>query len=115
MKLLLTGGTGFFGKALLRHWAAQYLPKWPRRLPKSRSLSRAPGKFLERFPGVSPAGPGCVSTRATSPQPDTLPARGTFTDILHAAADSTYGARLAPVERYDQIVDGTRHPSSTTR
>ena len=32
-----------------------------------------------------------------------------FTHVLHAAADSTLGPRIAPLQRYDQIVDGTRN------
>lgn len=40
--------------------------------------------------------------------PESLP-RGTFTHVLHAAADSTLGPRLTPLQRYDQIVTGTRN------
>jgi UDP-glucuronate decarboxylase len=106
MRLLLTGGTGFFGKALLRHWSAQATQGMA---PADVTLlSRAPGKFLERFPEFRQqawlrfhAGDILLA--------DTLPAAETFTHILHAAADSTFGPRLAPLERYDQIVDGTRN------
>ncbi|HPB75772.1 MAG TPA: NAD(P)-dependent oxidoreductase, partial [Chromatiaceae bacterium] len=34
---------------------------------------------------------------------------GDFTHIIHAAADSTLGPRLAPLERFWQIVAGTRN------
>ena len=44
MHLLLTGGTGFFGKALLRHWHAASAP------PRVTVLSRDPGGFLARHP-----------------------------------------------------------------
>jgi dTDP-glucose 4,6-dehydratase len=106
MKLLLTGGTGFFGKALLRHWLAQAAQgKAP---DEVTVLSRAPGRFLERFPEFRQQ--NWLRFREGDVLfPDTLPADGMFTHILHAAADSTFGGRLAPVERYDQIVDGTRH------
>ena len=32
-----------------------------------------------------------------------------FTHVLHAAADSTLGPQRSPLQRYDQIVDGTRN------
>jgi UDP-glucuronate decarboxylase len=106
MKLLLTGGTGFFGKALLRHWAAQAARGEV--CGEVTVLSRAPGDFLERFPEFRQQ-TWLSFHEGDILVPDTLPTRGAFTHILHAAADSTFGARLAPVERYDQIVDGTRH------
>jgi UDP-glucuronate decarboxylase len=106
MKLLLTGGTGFFGKALLRHWAAQAAQGQV--TAEVTVLSRSPGAFLERFPEFREQ-TWLRFHEGDILLPDTLPAGGTFTHILHAAADSTFGARLAPVERYDQIVDGTRH------
>jgi dTDP-glucose 4,6-dehydratase len=106
MKLLLTGGTGFFGKALLRQWATQAAQGTV--TAEVTVLSRAPGAFLERFPEFRQQAwlrfhEGDVLL------PDTLPAGGMFTHILHAATDSTYGPRLSPLQRYDQIVDGTRH------
>jgi dTDP-glucose 4,6-dehydratase len=41
-------------------------------------------------------------------EPESLPA-GEYSHILHAATDSTFGPTLSPLERYEQIVDGTRH------
>ena len=106
MTILLTGGTGFFGKALLRHWLAQATLG---RVPDEVTiLTRAPDEFLERFPEFRRHAwlrfhKGDILLR------DTLPAEGSFTQILHAAAESTFGPRLSPIERYDQIVSGTRH------
>ncbi len=106
MNLLLTGGTGFFGKALLRHWVAQAAQGG---VPAEVTvLSRDPDKFLEHFPEFRQQAwlrfhAGDILL------PDTFPIDGTFTHILHAAADSTLGPRLTSLERYDQIVDGTRH------
>jgi dTDP-glucose 4,6-dehydratase len=42
-------------------------------------------------------------------QRDTLPWGHSFTHVLHAATDSTIGLSLTPLQRYDQIVDGTRN------
>ncbi|OYT93505.1 MAG: UDP-glucose 4-epimerase, partial [Pseudomonas sp. PGPPP3] len=40
---------------------------------------------------------------------DSLPFGRRFSHVLHAATDSTLGPRLSPLERYDQIVCGTRN------
>ncbi|MCW2312795.1 dTDP-glucose 4,6-dehydratase [Rhodoferax antarcticus] len=37
-----------------------------------------------------------------------LPRGKRFSHVLHAAADSTLGPQLSPLQRYDQIVSGTR-------
>ena len=42
-------------------------------------------------------------------QRDYLPWGNSFTHILHAATESTIGPSLIPLQRYDQIVDGTRN------
>ena len=105
-RILLTGGTGFFGCALLRAWMAASRTGVP--VPAVTVLTRSPGAFLERRPEFSNLpwlefhiGDVCV--------PDTLPKRGVISHILHAATDSTLGPRLTPLQRYTQIVDGTRN------
>ena len=40
-------------------------------------------------------------------QYESLPIGEKFTHVLHAATDSTLGPTLNPLQRYDQIVDGT--------
>lgn len=102
MDLLLTGGTGFFGKALLRHWLAA---------PAAVSvtvLSRNPEGFLAHNPEFA-ALPWLRFHQGDILDLASLPAHGAFTHVLHAAADSTLGPRLTPLQRYTQIVDGTRH------
>lgn len=106
MTILLTGGTGFFGKALLRRWAAQ--TEQGIAPTEVTVLSRDPGQFLKRFPEFR-AHEWLDFHRGDVLEPASLPSAGSFTRILHAAADSTLGPRLAPLERYDQIVNGTRH------
>lgn len=102
MKLLLTGGTGFFGKALLRHWQAADNP------PHVTVLSRNPQGFIKRYPEFS--GLSWLHFHAGDILvPASLPAEAGFTHMLHAAADSTLGPRLTPLQRHVQIVDGTRH------
>jgi UDP-glucuronate decarboxylase len=104
--ILLTGGTGFFGKALLRHWLER----------QGRGnlthnfvvLSRSPENFLAKYPEF--AGQHWLRFHSGDIlRPSTFPVHETFTHVLHAAADSTLGPQLTPLERYTQIVDGTRH------
>jgi len=104
MHLLLTGGTGFFGKALLRHLQATFIPTDASVVV----LSRDPAPFLAAFPEFAEHCQisfvqGDIQLR------DTLPWGHSFTHVLHAATDSTIGPSLTPLQRYDQIVDGTRN------
>lgn len=103
--ILLTGGTGFFGKALLRYW----MNLLPNERPKMVTvLSREPVRFLSDYPEFQHLewlrfikGDVCIA--------ESLPNSANFTDILHAAADSTNGGELKLVDRFDQIVSGTRN------
>jgi len=105
MKLLLTGGTGFFGKSLLRHWTSQAELGLP--VPQVCILSRSPEAFLNSCPEFR-AQAWISFSQGDVLTPDSLPS-GDFTHILHAATDSTMGPKLSPLERYHQIVDGTRN------
>jgi len=103
--LLLTGGTGFFGTALLREWVAGNLP----------ALTGARLTLVTRDPARARAVMGrlleAVGARVVAGdplRPETLP-EGEYTHILHAATDSTRGPALKPLSRFDQIVHGTRH------
>lgn len=105
--VLLTGGTGFFGKALLRHWLAARIDQGRPRHAVT-VLSRSPGAFLECHPEF--AGHGWLSFhQGDILDPQSLPVGGGFTHLLHAATDSTLGPQLMPLQRYKQIVDGARH------
>ena len=108
--LLLTGGTGFFGRSLLRQWlpersggAAQAPPGLGVTV-----LSRDPRNFLVRYPEFTGL-PWLRFHAGDIEDPTSLPQAGDFTHILHAAADSTLGPRLTPLERFWQIVAGTRN------
>jgi len=104
--LLLTGGTGFFGKALLRHWLAAH--EAGDGGPQLTVLSRRPEAFLAQHPEFADQ-PWLRFHAGDMLEPATLPTRAGFTHLLHAAADSTLGPQLTPLQRYTQIVDGTRH------
>lgn len=93
-RLLLTGGTGFFGSWLAQTFARanQALKLDARAVVLARRASAsAPLKSVEPFDG-DVRGPK-------------LP-QGPFTHVIHAAAESS--AQLPPLEMASVIVDGTR-------
>ena len=104
--ILLTGGTGFFGRALLRAWLAQFNAGAP--TPQVTVLTRSPETFNLQYSEFSHQ-PWLQLHCGDISQPNSLPHGSAFTHILHAAADSTLGPQLTPLQRYDQIVNGTRH------
>ena len=104
MRLLLTGGTGFFGKSILRHHLS--LGKSTER--EIAVLSRNPEQFLADHPEFS-RHPSITFMKGDIQQRDALPWTQSFTHVLHAATDSTIGPSLTPLQRYDQIVEGTRN------
>lgn len=104
MRLLLTGGTGFFGRAILRY----YLAKGLTHDFVVFVLSRNPAQFLSVYPEFS-GHQQIIFLQGDIRQRDTLPWAQAFTHVLHAATDSTIGPNLRPIQRYDQIVEGTRN------
>lgn len=113
-RLLLTGGTGFFGRALLRHFHAQARSE-PSGRPHDFSeiivISRNPEVFANRYPDLANASwlrflNADVCLRQTL---DVLLIGETLHAVLHAATDSTDAAVMTPVEKLDQIVEGTRN------
>lgn len=129
MNLLLTGGTGFFGKSLLHYLlgAAKVSLKAPTELSPSTAvgitdrtpslsnqwqrivvLTRDPTLFLSIHPEFRSI-PGIIFQQSNILQRDSLPWADSFTHVLHAATESTIGPSLTPLQRYHQIVDGTRN------
>jgi len=103
-KIFLTGGTGFFGKALLRH----HLYSECSAACEIVVLSRNPEQFLAAYPEFSD-NPSIAFVKGDIQQRDSLPRDLTFTHVLHAATESTIGPSLTSLQCYDQIVDGTRN------
>jgi UDP-glucuronate decarboxylase len=101
-QLLLTGGTGFFGRALLRqHLARDEEGRFPIVV-----LSRNPERFQATYPELSSCSglrylKGDIENRAS------LPWGESFSHVLHAATDSTLGPSLTPLQRFQQILQGT--------
>lgn len=105
--ILLTGGTGFFGRALLRRWiTTDGSTVWG--VPSVTVVTRSPDAFRAAYPEFSNL-PWLRLHLGNVCEPHSLPKGIPFTHVIHAAADSTLGPKLSPLERYDQIVSGTRN------
>jgi UDP-glucuronate decarboxylase len=102
LTILVTGGTGFFGRALLR-----YLLTSDKFTNTTVSvLSRDPQGFKDTHPELT----GDVRINfieADIQHRDSLPWDQSFTHVLHAATESTIGPKLSPLRQFNQIVNGT--------
>jgi dTDP-glucose 4,6-dehydratase len=105
MHLFVTGGTGFFGKALLRHWSSDGAQEFGN--ARFTLLSRDPVRFRAAYGGLLKKLDAHL-VAGDIQRPETLP-EGEYTHVLHAATDSTMGLLLTPLQRFNQIVDGTRN------
>jgi len=99
--LLVTGGTGFFGKALLRHWKSKGSS-----FSKIFILSRNPKSFLKDHSAL------IAELNVEFIQGDILKVSAIKLNenidyVIHAATDSTIGPSLGRLEVFNQIVKGT--------
>jgi nucleoside-diphosphate-sugar epimerase len=100
-RILLTGGTGFVGRALLDRLIA--LQDTGARSFEVAVLSRDPQRFLQMYPEYD----GRQWLRYCTGSLDNLAQLdGTYTDVIHAAADTHVSSNRA--DWADQIVLGTR-------
>jgi UDP-glucuronate decarboxylase len=104
--VFITGGTGFFGKSLLRFFLSQH--RLGEDLPNIDILTRDPKKFLGSNPEF-----GNLSWLKLIKGDILSPIKSenwsNYTHIIHAAANSSNGPSLKPVERFNLIVDGTKN------
>ena len=98
MRVLLTGGTGFFGKSIL-DYAARHGTGWGELV----ILARHPEEFAARYPDL--AGVGGVEFLKGDVRDFGFPAK-TFDAVIHAAAPAR--ADVPDAEMESIIVDGTR-------
>lgn len=104
--LLLAGGTGFFGRALLRLWKQHQVESIS--VPCVTLLTRSPAEFEAVYPEFCSL-PWLTLLEADVCDAKSFPPIRTFTHVLHAATSYTQGGRLPPLQRYDQIVTSTRN------
>lgn len=100
-RLLVTGGTGFVGRSLLR-WLAD--PRHGLVGLRPTLVSRAPGAFAARYPELAAR----VDFLEGDVRSFRFPDAG-FTHVLHGAMDTSSAAHARPDELRATIVDGTRH------
>lgn len=105
--LFLTGGTGFFGRALLRH--LDELSRQGSNPYQVTVMTRSVGSFLSAYPEFT--GLPWLSFHEGDILNGRLafPVGVSFSHVLHAAADSTVGPQMPLLNRFDQIVTGTRN------
>jgi dTDP-glucose 4,6-dehydratase len=107
-KLLISGGTGFFGRSLLRYLEAVDLLQGHLDIDEVTIISRSPESFRVRFPSLSNLS-WLRFHKGDVLDATTLPHKENFDLIIHAAADSTDAANLTSLQCYRQIVDGTEN------
>jgi len=111
MRLLLSGGTGFFGRALLRFLGqANCFGNRPSRL---YIISRDPSQFLRVHPEFAKFSwvewvRGDLTTGDVDGLADPFKRFGGITHVLHAAAESSSRQVMSPQTQFDHIIQGTR-------
>jgi len=108
MSLLITGGTGFFGRALIRHLESQRISHGTLPYARITILSRNPERFRAQYPSLGEL-PWIHWHAGDVLVPDSLPRQQRYEYILHAATDSTDSAAMTPLKQYDQIAQGTEN------
>ncbi len=106
-RLFLTGGTGFFGRALLRH--LNDLDQKGVNPYQVTVMTRSTKNFLDEYPEFAGLSWLSFHNGDILVGSEAFPKDCTYTYVLHAAADSTLGPKMRPLERFDQIVIGTRN------
>ncbi|MEG0636534.1 MAG: NAD(P)-dependent oxidoreductase, partial [Pseudomonas sp.] len=104
-RLLLTGGTGFFGKWLLATLA--YLNRDGLAI-EVIVLSRAPEAFLREYPEYAKV--SWITWLKNDVQNAIEIAQGAPLDlVIHAATDTLVGGQAEPLRLYDTILSGARN------
>ena len=104
--IFVTGGTGFFGRALLRHWMA--MKETGSFNEDVGILTRSPQVFLDSYPEFSKLS-WLKFFKGDVLEYSTLPKNIEIDKIIHAATESTNGAVLTPFQTYNDITIGTNN------
>jgi len=104
MKLLLSGGTGFFGRAFL-----DYLKFHFSEHPSISVcvLTRSPGRFLDLYPRFKSL-PWLSLYECDLLDPSSLPRGRQFTHVIHAATEATLSSSIDYKRHYFEIIDSAR-------
>lgn len=112
MRLFLTGGTGFFGKSLLKYWINELNSDCG--FDEVVILTRNPDRFVQTEPWVANLN-WLKLVKGDVCDLNSYPHDEKFSHVIHAATDSTNGFLLNPIDRYDQIINGTRNALDFSR
>jgi dTDP-glucose 4,6-dehydratase len=108
MKILMTGGTGFFGRTILKFFNENRLHQTHFTNTEFIVMSRNPEAFLQKNPEF--ASYSWLSFhQGDILDPSSFPKVNDITAVVHAAADSLYLPGFTPLNQLDQIVSGTRN------
>lgn len=104
--MLITGGTGFFGKWLLESFVAA--DEEHKLDGRAWVVSRDPDAFLQRMPHLREK--RCLEFIAGDVQAFKVPKSLRFSHVIHAATQASVMLNQeAPLSMLDTIVNGTRH------
>lgn len=104
MHILVVGGTGFFGKALLRHWREEGSPDL-----QVTIVSRDPDRLRRESPELVDGADWVAVRYGDALKPETLPTYGDFTHVIHAATAPYDGSAKDALDMYAGNVIGTRN------
>lgn len=104
MHIFLSGGTGFFGRALLRHWSSQRADDL-----SVTVLSRDPERFRSLHSALVDGADWLRFHAGDVTRAESLPQDGGFTHVVHAATDVYDGLHGDALEMYANNVIGTRN------
>jgi dTDP-glucose 4,6-dehydratase len=102
--IFLTGGTGFFGRALLRHWCSIRADDLTVTV-----LSRDPERFRSHNAALVEGADWLRFHTGDVTRAESLPLGGGFTHVVHAATDVYDGPEGDALEMYANNVIGTRN------
>jgi UDP-glucuronate decarboxylase len=104
--IFVTGGTGFFGRALLRHWMV--IEENGAFIDEVGILTRCPDSFLNKYPEFSKLS-WLKLFKGDVLEYSTLPKNIEIVEIIHAATETTNSAFLTPFQTYNDITIGTNN------
>ena len=106
--LLLTGGTGFFGRSLLRY-IDRIFSSVNKQPPPVTVVTRSKGRFFSSYPEFEKMAwlkfhEGDIMSGLSG-----LPVSGEFSHVIHAAAESIPPKGYTQLQRFDENLTGTRN------
>jgi len=109
MNILITGITGFFGKALIKYFKEFNNQQLNKDFISVVGLSRNPTLFYEKHPEYLTLNWLRLIEADITSRESISRLGGNFTHLIHLAVDSSLGPNLSGLDRFDQIYSGARN------